>query len=129
MKLARQYGGDDLKLFVNDYNLEYDWDASGNKKLESLIKWINKWEADGVTKIDGIGTQMHISCYADPTEAEKRKALIVNSFKMMAETGKLVRISELDMGYVDACFWLLMDLPAPWRFKANCVSLPAAWTL
>ena len=102
VKLARQYGGSDLKLFVNDYNLEYDWDASGNKKLESLISWINKWEADGVTKIDGIGTQMHISCYADPTEAEKRKALIVNSFKMMAETGKLVRISELDMGYVDA---------------------------
>lgn len=102
VKLARQYGGDDLKLFVNDYNLEYDWDASGNKKLESLINWINQWESDGVTKIDGIGTQMHLSCYADPAEAEKRKQLIINSFKMMAATGKLVRISELDMGYVDA---------------------------
>ena len=102
VKLARQYGGDDLKLFVNDYNLEYDWDASGNKKLESLISWINKWESDGKTKIDGIGTQMHISCYADAEEAAKRKDLIVKSFKMMAETGKLVRISELDMGYVDA---------------------------
>ena len=102
VKLARQYGGNDLKLFVNDYNLEYDWDASGNKKLEALISWINKWESDGVTKIDGIGSQMHISCYADPEEAAKRKELIVKSFKMMAETGKLVRISELDMGYVDA---------------------------
>ena len=101
VKLARQYGGNDLKLFVNDYNLEYDWDASGNKKLETLISWINKWEADGVTKIDGIGTQMHISCYANQAEAEKRKELIVNSFKLMAATGKLVRISELDMGYVD----------------------------
>ena len=102
VKFARQYGGDDLKLFVNDYNLEYDWDASGNKKLESLISWINKWESDGVTKIDGIGSQMHISCYADAAEAQKRKDLIVKSFQMMAETGKLVRISELDMGYVDA---------------------------
>ena len=102
VKFARQYGGDDLKLFVNDYNLEYDWDASGNKKLESLISWIKKWESDGVTKIDGIGSQMHISCYADATEAQKRKDLIVKSFQMMAETGKLVRISELDMGYVDA---------------------------
>ena len=102
VKFARQYGGDDLKLFVNDYNLEYDWDASGNKKLESLISWINKWESDGSTKIDGIGSQMHISCYADATEAQKRKDLIVKSFQMMAETGKLVRISELDMGYVDA---------------------------
>ena len=102
VKFARQYGGDDLKLFVNDYNLEYDWDASGNKKLESLISWINKWESDGVTKIDGIGSQMHISCYADAAEAQKRKDLIVKSFQMMAGTGKLVRISELDMGYVDA---------------------------
>lgn len=102
VKFARQYGGDDLKLFVNDYNLEYDWDASGNKKLESLISWINKWESDGSTKIDGIGSQMHISCYADAAEAQKRKDLIVKSFQMMAETGKLVRISELDMGYVDA---------------------------
>ena len=74
----------------------------GNKKLESLISWINKWESDGSTKIDGIGSQMHISCYADATEAQKRKDLIVKSFQMMAETGKLVRISELDMGYVDA---------------------------
>ena len=102
VKLAHKYGGDDIKLFVNDYNLEYDWDASGNKKLESLISWINKWESDGVTKIDGIGSQMHISCYADAEEAAKRKELIIKSFKMMAETGKLVRISELDMGYVDA---------------------------
>ena len=102
VKLAHKYGGDDIKLFVNDYNLEYDWDASGNKKLESLISWINKWESDGVTKIDGIGSQMHISCYADAEEAAKRKDLIVKSFKMLAETGKLIRISELDMGYVDA---------------------------
>jgi GH35 family endo-1,4-beta-xylanase len=102
VKLARQYGGDDLKLFVNDYNLEYDWDASGNKKLESLISWINKWESDGKTVIDGIGSQMHVSCYADADELAKRKELIIKSFKMMAETGKLIRISELDMGYVDA---------------------------
>ena len=102
VKLARQYGGNDLKLFVNDYNLEYDWDASGNKKLESLISWINKWESDGKTVIDGIGSQMHVSCYADADELAKRKELIIKSFKMMAETGKLIRISELDMGYVDA---------------------------
>ena len=102
VKLARQYGGDDLKLFVNDYNLEYDWDDSGNKKLESLISWINNWESDGKTVIDGIGSQMHVSCYADADELAKRKELIIKSFKMMAETGKLIRISELDMGYVDA---------------------------
>ena len=91
---------EDLKLFINDYNLESDWD--GNGKLKSLIQWIKDWEADGVTKIDGIGSQMHISCYGNPQTQESKKNAIENMLKLMAESGKLVRISELDMGYVDA---------------------------
>ena len=91
---------EDLKLFINDYNLESDWD--GNGKLKSLKKWIKDWEADGVTKIDGIGSQMHISCYGNPKTQEAKKNAIENMLKLMAESGKLVRISELDMGYVDA---------------------------
>lgn len=91
---------EDLKLFINDYNLESDWDQNG--KLKSLIKWIKDWEADGVTKIDGIGSQMHISCYGNPQTQEAKKNAIENMLKLMAESGKLVRISELDMGYVDA---------------------------
>lgn len=95
-------GGDDgkLTLFVNDYNLESDWD--GNGKLKSLIKWIERWEADGVTKIDGIGSQMHISCYMNESTQNSKKNAIENSFRLMAATGKWVRISELDMGMVDA---------------------------
>ena len=100
VRLARQYGPEDIKLFINDYNLESDWD--NNNKVKSLIAWIKRWEADGVTKIDGIGTQMHISCYADPKTQESKKAAIENMFKLMAASGKLVRVSELDMGYVDA---------------------------
>ena len=91
---------EDLKLFINDYNLESDWDQNG--KLKSLIQWIKDWQADGVTKIDGIGSQMHISCYANPQTQEAKKNAIENMLKLMAESGKLVRISELDMGYVDA---------------------------
>lgn len=91
---------EDLKLFINDYNLESDWDQNG--KLKSLIKWIKDWEADGVTKIDGIGSQMHISCYGNPQTQEAKKNAIENMLKLMAKSGKLVRISELDMGYVDA---------------------------
>lgn len=89
-----------LKLFINDYNLESDWDDNG--KLKSLIQWIHDWEADGVTKIDGIGTQMHISCYADPNTQESKKNHIVKMLQLMAKSGKLCKISELDMGYVDA---------------------------
>lgn len=99
VKLARQYGPDNMKLFVNDYNLESDWDD--NQKLKSLIKWIERWEQDG-TKIDGIGTQMHISYYMNPDIQASKEEHIVKMFDLMAKTGKLVKITELDMGLVDA---------------------------
>ena len=102
VRLAREYGPEDIKLFINDYNLEYEWHGNDNKKLQSLIKWIERWESDGVTKIDGIGTQTHISFCADPDIQKKHEELIKNSFQLMANTGKLIRISELDMGYDDA---------------------------
>lgn len=89
-----------LKLFINDYNLESDWDDNG--KLKSLIQWIKDWEADGVTKIDGIASQMHISCYADPNKQEDAKNHIVKMLELMKKSEKLCKISELDMGYVDA---------------------------
>lgn len=91
---------DKLKLFINDYNLESYWDD--NAKLKSLIQWIKDWEADGVTKIDGIASQMHISCYADHDKQENAKNHIVKMLELMKESKKLCKISELDMGYVDA---------------------------
>ncbi len=100
VRLARQFGPEDVKLFINDYNLESDWDQ--NQKLKSLIAWIKRWEADGVTRIDGIGSQMHISYYLDSQVQEGKRKALENSFRLMAATGKLVRISELDMGLVDA---------------------------
>ena len=95
----------DLKLFINDYNLESDWD--NNQKVKSLVYWIGVWEKKGKelgynTKIDGIGSQMHISYYENPKTLESKKKGIQNMLTIMAKTGKLVRISELDMGYVDA---------------------------
>ena len=95
---------EDLKLFINDYNLESDWD--NNQKVKSLVYWIGVWEKKGKelgwnTKIDGIGSQMHISYYENPQILESKKKAIQNMLKIMAETGKLVRISEIDMGYVD----------------------------
>lgn len=99
-RLARKYGPEDVKLFINDYNLESFWDD--NKKLKSLINWIKKWEADGVTKIDGIGTQMHISCSMNDNTLNDRKKYIKQMFQLMAKSGKLVRVSEFDMGMDDA---------------------------
>ena len=97
-RLARKYGPEDIKLFINDYNLESDWDD--NKKVKSLVNWIKKWEADGVTKIDGIGTQMHISCFENANNQNSVKKHITKMFEIMAASGKLVRVSEMDMGYV-----------------------------
>lgn len=94
---------EDLKLFINDYNLESDWDE--NKKVKSLVYWIDVWEKKGKklgwnTKIDGIGSQMHISYYENPKTLESKKKHIQNMLTIMAGTGKLVRISEIDMGYI-----------------------------
>ena len=106
-KLATQRfeeaGGDpsQLKLFINDYNLEATWD--NNKKLESLIHWISVWEAKGA-KIDGIGTQMHVSYILNPTQQKTQEDAIVRMFQLMAATGKLIKISELDMGIVENQF-------------------------
>ncbi|MBD1432970.1 endo-1,4-beta-xylanase [Sphingobacterium sp. DN00404] len=71
-------------LFINDYNLE-----SNPAKLDSLIAYVNELNEKGA-KIDGIGTQMHIS---DP----KSYGPIREMFEKLAATGLLVKISELDV--------------------------------
>ncbi len=84
---ARQYCGADAKLFVNDYGLE-----GSPGKLAALIdfvKYIEDNSTSGV-KVDGIGTQMHVTA---GIEKEKVDAM----FKTMAATGKLVRVTELDV--------------------------------
>jgi endo-1,4-beta-xylanase len=71
-------------LFINDFGLE-----SSGAKLDSLIAYVAELKAKGA-KIDGIGTQMHISINTP-------HAGIVTMFKKLAATGLKVRISELDV--------------------------------
>ncbi|NIG55045.1 endo-1,4-beta-xylanase [Chitinophaga sp. Cy-1792] len=85
IQLARKYGNPNDKLFINDYNQEYSLD-----KCRGLIAYIQYVESKG-QKVDGIGTQMHISITAD-------KDKIAQMFKLLAATGKLIKISELDIG-------------------------------
>jgi hypothetical protein len=84
-KLAAQYGNTTDKLFINDYNLEYNLD-----KCRGLIEYVEYIESKG-GRVDGIGTQMHIS-----TNSDKDK--IAEMFELLAATGKLIKISELDIG-------------------------------
>lgn len=90
---------EELKLFINDYNLETAYDD--NKKLKSLIHWIEEWQKDGVTKIDGIGSQMHVTCSMNPATQKKNEEAYVNMLNKMVGSHMLVRISELDMGLED----------------------------
>ncbi|MCF4101763.1 endo-1,4-beta-xylanase [Gillisia sp. M10.2A] len=83
-KLARQYGNPTDKLFINDYNLE-----SSLEKCDGLIEYVQYIESKGAT-VDGIGTQMHISLNSD-------KDKIIQMFQKLAASGKLIKISELDV--------------------------------
>jgi len=98
-QLARKYLPEETKLFVNDYNLE-----TSPEKLAALIKFAQDIDTkNGKPIVDGIGTQMHItlSCSDDATKnAENIAALkeqVDAMFKTMAATGKLVRVTELDI--------------------------------
>lgn len=80
-------GVSDPKLFINDYNLEYSID-----KCKGLIAYVNEIETEygEGCKVDGIATQMHISI-------NQNKDNIREMLTLMAATGKLVKISELDV--------------------------------
>ena len=98
-QLARKYLPADTKLFVNDYNLE-----TSPKKLEALIKFVKEIdEKNGSPIVDGIGTQMHVTLNCSDN-AEKNAANIAElktkvdaMFQTMAATGKLIRVTELDL--------------------------------
>ncbi|MDT0685021.1 endo-1,4-beta-xylanase [Autumnicola psychrophila] len=82
--LAREHGDSDDLLFINDYNLEYNLD-----KTRGLIEYVEYIESQGAT-VDGIGTQMHISIDSDRDK-------IAEMFQLLAATGKVVKVSELDV--------------------------------
>jgi len=84
-KMAAMYGNDDDLLFINDYNLEYNLD-----KCKGIIAYVKYIEENGA-RVDGIGTQMHINIDSD-------KSKITEMLKLLAATGKKIKISELDIG-------------------------------
>ena len=87
IEYARKYGNATDKLFINDYGLE----GADQKKCLGLIEYIKYVESKGA-KVDGIGTQMHVTL--GETSMAGIRAMLTN----LAATGKLIKISELDMG-------------------------------
>ena len=87
IQLARKYGNATDKLFINEYGLE----NADQKKCLGLIDYVKYIDTKGV-KVDGIGTQMHVTL--GETTIAGIRAMLSN----LAATGKLIKISELDMG-------------------------------
>lgn len=97
---ARKYLPAETKLFVNDYNLE-----SSPGKLAALIEFVKKIDSDnGSPIVDGIGTQTHfdLSAATDDEDAnntiiEGLKTEVDQMFQTLAATGKVIRVTELDV--------------------------------
>jgi endo-1,4-beta-xylanase len=86
-RVAREHCNTGDKLFINDYGLE----SADQKKCLGLIAYVNYIESQGQA-VDGIGTQMHVTL--GETSMDGIRAMLAN----LAATGKLIKISELDMG-------------------------------
>lgn len=95
---ARAYLPEETKLFINDYNLE----TSPNKRA-AFIQFAKDIDtANGTPIVDGLGTQMHLTLnVADEddlnTQVNKFMELVDASLTELVATGKLVRITELDI--------------------------------
>jgi hypothetical protein len=92
-----EHGGDPslLKFFISEIGLEED------KKLESLKSWISIWDAKGA-KIDGINAKLTLVYSEDAATQTANKTTLDNLLDKLAKTGKLIRISNFDIKYVNA---------------------------
>ena len=99
-EFARQYLPAETKLFYNDYNLD-----TSDSKRAAAIKFVQDIDnAHGSAIVDGIGTQMHVTLSGTSDDVENNnqkvaelRARIDKQFKELAATGKLIRVTELDI--------------------------------
>ncbi len=102
VKAARE-ASSDLKLFVEESGLE------NAAKCAALVERIKSWESDGITKFDGITAVLNPVIGEDATAQLAYEASIVEMFKTLAATGKLIKLSGLDMSIMAG--GISLDLP------------------
>ena len=85
-EIARDHAPAGMKLYVNEYGLE-----TNPTKLAKLIDFVNYIDQNSTTQVDGIATQMHVQANGITREQ------VDQMFQTLAATGKLVRVSELDV--------------------------------
>ncbi len=83
-RAAREAGGPDIKLYINDYGTE---NPAKRDRLYELVKEL----LDKGVPIDGVGHQTHISIYGPPVSQ------IIDSMKKFSELGLDNLVTELDM--------------------------------
>ena len=92
-----KYGGNaaDLKFFISESGLE------DSKKMESLKYWMGIWDGKGA-KIDGINAKLNLSYSEDAATQKATEDALDALLDNLAATGKLIRLSNLDIVYKDA---------------------------
>lgn len=85
----------ELKFFISETGLDVQ------KKFESLKYWIGIWDANGA-KIDGINAKLNLTYSEDAARQAENKASFDKLLENLASTGKLIRLSNLDIRYQDA---------------------------
>lgn len=93
----QKYDGDpsELKFFISEVGLE------DQKKFESLKYWINIWDNKGA-KIDGINAKLNLTYSEDNDIQQANQAALNTLLGNLASTGKLIRLSNFDIKYLDA---------------------------
>lgn len=81
----KQYGNPEAKIFFTETNL-----ADNPAKIQGLLDFITYTESKG-TPVDGIATELALNITAD-------KSKIESMLQALAQTGKLIKISALDIG-------------------------------
>lgn len=85
----------ELKLFISEGGLE------NAQKLASLVAKITDWEKDPKVKIDGIAVQLHVNYILNADAQTAQETAIAEMFAKLAETGKLIKVSELNIGVAE----------------------------
>ena len=86
---------DELRFFISETGLE------DQATFESLKYWIGIWDRNGA-KIDGINAKVNLTYNEDPTIQAANEAILKNLLANLKSTGKLIRLSNFDIKYVDA---------------------------
>ena len=85
----------ELKLFISEGGLE------NAQKLASLVAKIADWEKDPEVKIDGIAVQLNVNYILNADAQTAQETAIAEMFAKLAETGKLIKVSELNIGVAE----------------------------